>query len=426
MAPVAEMAPAPAPPPSKRILGVVFLTLFLDLLGFGVILPIQPFYAESFGASATVVTLIGATYSLMQFLFAPVWGRLSDRIGRRPVVLISIAFACLGWLVLGFAANLWMLVAARTIAGFGNANLGTVQAIVADVTPPKDRARGMGLIGAAFGLGFLFGPVVGGFFGSRYGPEVPAFISAGLAAFNWIVAFAFLKETRRPHAAPDPHLRRTLFPGGALKRAFGVPNVGPLLTMGFVYAVGFSLMEAGLALFMERQFIAPDIFGTPAGHAEAARLTMWVLFVVGMTAVVVQGGLIRPLRKRFSERSLLLAGTALIVPGFLGIGGLPFADLPYATMLPISILIAAGSGLFSPASTSLLSQSVGDDEQGGVLGVGQSIQSLGRIVGPGFSGLLLDLHRAVPFLVGAALLSGAFLLALRVKNPSELPGRSET
>jgi len=412
----------------RRILGVVFLTLFLDLLGFGVILPVQPFYAESFGSSATVVTLIGASYSLMQFVCAPLWGRLSDRIGRRPVILVSIAFACVGWLILGFANALWMFVASRLIAGFGNANLGTVQAVVADVTSAKDRAKGMGMVGAAFGLGFLFGPIIGGVFGGRYGPEVPALIAAGLAAVNWVAAFFLLPEsyTEEKRAAARAGLvvddghggRRSLLPMQALKQAMGMPGVAPLLVMGFVFTVGFSLMEAALSLFVERQFVSPTIFGTEAGHKEAATLAMQVLVTVGITAVIVQGGLIRPLRNRFGEPTLLLAGSLLIAIGFGATAALPFLALPFVAMLAIQIVVAAGSGVFSPSSSSLLSRSVPEDRQGAILGVGQSVSSLGRIVGPGIAGALLDLHRSLPFALGALLLVVAAALSLRVREPA--------
>jgi MFS family permease len=406
----------------RRAMIVAFLTLFLDLLGFGVILPIQPFYAESFGASATVVTLIGAAYSLMQFLFAPMWGRLSDRVGRRPVVLISIAFACAGWLILGFASGLWMLVAARAVAGFGNANLGTVQAIVADVTRPEDRARGMGLIGAAFGLGFLFGPVVGGIFGGLYGPTVPAFIACGLAVVNWLFAFFMLPETRKAGVVVDnPHLRRSIFPFSAMREAWRIESVAPLLLLGFVFTVGFSLMESALSLFVERQFVSDAIAGIDPAvlvehHKTAARLTMFVLVTVGIAAVIVQGGLIRPLRSRYSEKQLIIAGSLLITAGFLAVAAVPFTALPFWAMLPIAAVIAVGSGVLTPSSSSLLSRSVDETRQCSVLGVGQAASSLGRFVGPASSGFLLDLHRSTPFLVGAVLLVIAAGLATRVKT----------
>ncbi len=422
----------------NKAMGIAFLTLFLDLLGFGVILPIQPFYAESFGASATVVTLIGAAYSLMQFVFAPMWGRLSDRIGRRPVVVTSIFFACIGWLILAFAERveegsrvvdsagvvvehgygLLMLVLARAIAGFGNANLGTVQAIVADVTKPEERAKGMGMIGAAFGLGFLFGPVVGGVFGGLYGPTVPAFIAASLAVLNFILAFVLLPETRKPGTVvAGAHApRRSIFPFEAMREAWRIESVAPLLLLGLVFTIGFSLMESALSLFVERQFIGPDVFGTVEGHKLAARLTMQVLVTVGVTAVIVQGGLIRPLRKRFDEKGLIIVGSLSIAVGFVAVAGLPFSTLPFFMMFPITVIIAFGSGILSPSSSSLLSRSVDDERQGSVLGVGQAASSLGRIIGPASAGALLDLHRSLPFAVGAVLLVVAAGLATRVKS----------
>ncbi len=409
----------------KRTLGIVFLTLFLDLLGFGIILPVQPFYAESFGATATVVTLIGASYSLMQFLFAPFWGRLSDRIGRRPVILVSIAFACVGWLILGFAHALWMFVLSRLVAGFGNANLGTVQAVVADVTPPKDRAKGMGMVGAAFGLGFLFGPIIGGVFGSRYGADVPALIAAGLAVVNWLAAFFMLPESHPPEKRGQPVVadghgpRRSIFPVESLKEALKLPSVAPLLIMGLVFGVGFSLMEAALSLFVEREFVPTDIFGTEEGHKQAANLAMQVLVTVGVTAVIVQGGLIRPLRQRFGERTLLLIGAVLIGLGFAATAAIPFLHLPFMAMIGINVVVAVGSGVFSPSSSSLLSRTVPADRQGAILGVGQSVASLARIIGPSMAGALLDVHRSLPFALGATLLMIAAVLTLRVQAPSD-------
>ncbi len=404
-------------------MGVVFLTLFLDLLGFGIILPVQPFYAESFGASATVVTLIGACYSLMQFLFAPFWGRLSDRIGRRPVILTSVLFGGIGWLILGMANGLWMFVLARLVAGFGNANLGTVQAVVADVTTGKDRARGMGIVGAAFGLGFLFGPVIGGVFGSLYGAHVPALIAAGLAVVNWFAAFFLLPESRVKSTAvdvvADGHGRRSVFPIAAVREAMAIESVAPLLVMNLVFGIGFSLMEAALSLFVERQFVPANLFGTEEGHKLAARLAMFVLVSVGVTAVLVQGGLIRPLRARFNEKQLLAAGALLVAFGFAGTAALGLTrngTLPIAAMIALNVVVAAGSGVFSPSASSMLSRSVDADRQGAVLGVGQSVASLARIIGPGVAGLLLDAHRSLPFAAGAVLLLVAALLTRRLKD----------
>ncbi len=410
-----------------RIMAVVFLTLFLDLLGFGIILPVQPFYAESFGATATVVTLIGACYSLMQFIFAPFWGRLSDRIGRRPVILTSVFFGGIGWLILGFANGLWMFVLARAIAGFGNANLGTVQAVVADITTGKDRARGMGIVGAAFGLGFLFGPIIGGIFGAAYGAHVPALIAAGLAGVNWIAAFFLLPESRVVGTAVDAVStdghgpRRSIFPVQAMREALKLPSVAPLLLMNLVFGVGFSLMEAALSLFIERQFVPSETFGTDEGHKMAARLAMYTLVSVGITAVIVQGGLIRPLRKRFDERALLVLGSLLIAFGFAGtatLGIMPPGTTTVGMLIALNVFVAAGSGVFSPSASALLSRSASADQQGAVLGVGQSVASLARVIGPSMAGFLLDQHRSLPFALGAVLLVVAALLTTRVRGTS--------
>jgi MFS family permease len=427
---VDHVEPSPSPslvssPPvaNTRVLGVVFLTLFLDLLGFGVILPVQPFYAKSFGASAALVTLISAGYSLMQFVFAPFWGRLSDRVGRRPVVLTSVAFACVGWLILGSANALWMLVLSRLVAGFGNANLGTVQAIVADVLPPKDRARGMGMVGASFGLGFLFGPVVGGFASAHWGMAAPAFISSGLALLNLVLAALFLRETHPRHretstTAPSPTVQRTLFPWSAMREALAIHDARAMLVVGFVYAVGFSMMESALSLFIEQAFVPHDIVGTDAGNRMAAQLTMQVLVVVGVTAVVVQGGLIRPIRKLLSEKQMLVGGALLIVVAFALNAALPLIPhVPVAAMYPIMVLLSVGSGLYTTTASSLLSRSVDDERQGSVLGVGQSMSSLGRILGPAVAGSLLQLWPGLPFGLGAVLLFVAALVATTVKTP---------
>src|SRR5688572_16346683 len=175
---------------------VIFFTVFLDLLGFGLIIPILPYYAERFGATPSVITLIMASYSLMQFLFAPVWGRLSDRVGRRPIILMSLAVSTTGYLLLGFASSLTHVFLARILAGIGNANLPTAQAYIADVTRPEERARGMGLVGMAFGLGFVFGPAFGGFLGSLWIP-LPAFVAAGLTALDLALAAVVLREPAR-------------------------------------------------------------------------------------------------------------------------------------------------------------------------------------------------------------------------------------
>lgn len=405
----------PPKKPSSSALRVAFVTLFLDLLGFGIIIPIAPFYAESFGARPATVTLLTASYSLMQFLFAPMWGALSDRIGRRPIVLISIAVAAVGYLVFGLAESLWMLFAARMISGFGNANIGTVQAIVADVTSGADRAKGMGMIGAAFGLGFVFGPVIGGLVGFAWGPSAPAFVAAGLAALNWIFAYTKLPETRVVGTgAREP---RGFLGLRALAKATRYANLPQLLAIAFVFTAGFAMMESTLGLFVEHSFVDSELIGSRVGHQRASLLTMWVMLAVGVTSVIVQGGLIGRLKKASSEKTLIIAGCALLVVSF---AMMPFTPpLGFAAVFPVVIVLAFGSGIFSPSQSSLLSRSVPGDEQGAMLGLGQSMSALGRIVGPFTGGFLFERGHGAPFFTGAVLIGLGLLVAVTLKQAHE-------
>ena len=406
-------------PNKKRIYAVVVLTLFLDMLGFGILIPVQPFYAESFGASPAVATLLGTSYSGMQFLFAPFWGRLSDRVGRRPVVLVSIAMAAAAFLLFGFATSLPMLFAARMLAGFGNANIGTVQAIVADVTAGEDRAKGMGLVGAAIGLGFVFGPVVGALV-SRWGLNAPAFVSAALAAVNLVLAYKLLPETRVVGAASAA--KKLHVDVGALRRAAAWPNVPQLLALSLFVITGFAMMEFSLGFFIERTWVKEAVGATGevgrAAHTRAAHLTGWLLFAVGIASAIVQGGLIGRLNKALGERVLIRAGISITAAAFLLIPVVG-ATGSFPLMFPVAILIAIGSGLAQPSVNSFLSRSVDADAQGAVLGLGQSFQALGRVFGPAMSGVLFERAVGLPFQVGAALLLVGLAVALFLGPPRD-------
>jgi len=386
---------------------VVFLTVFLDLLGFGLLIPISAFYAESFGARPALITVLGACYSLMQFLFMPFWGRVSDRIGRRPVILLSVAVSCIGFLGFGLASSLWMLFAARLLSGFGNANIAAAQAVIADTTTPENRAKGMGVIGAAFGLGFIIGPAIGGTLG-QISLNTPAFVSAGLAAINWVLAYFLLPETRKIGGAQ--HRSHLSFAG--LREVRGQSNVGRLLTLSLLITAAFALMEQVLGLYFERIWVPTAT--TPmlalAGHKHAAMLTTYAMVVVGVTMTIVQGGLIGPMARRFGEDRLVRAGTLLMVAGLLGVPAAG-ASGSFGFELPVMVLLALGSGLTTPSITSLLSRSSGADTQGSVLGMGQSLSSLGRVLGPLTAGTLFELGIKLPFLIGAALMAVAVWLA---------------
>jgi MFS family permease len=408
---------------NKGVLGVAFLTLFLDLLGFGLLIPSQTFIAESLGAHPWQVTLLGTAYSGMQFLFAPFWGRLSDRVGRRPIVLISIAVGAVGFLIYGFATSLVVLYLSRALAGFGNANLGTVQAVVADVTTGKDRAKGMGIIGAAFGLGFLFGPFIGGLMVSTFhlGQQSPAFAAAIFACINWVSAFFLLKETHPNKGASSGTTRDNfaVFSPAALRHAARHVNVSALFTLALVYSLGFSLMEQILNLYVEHSFLPANVIGTKEGWELATGMSTKVMITVGLTAVVVQGGLIGQLRKRMSEKLMIIAGTATIAVSFVGlslVGGL--GQQGWLLMFPVIIVLSVGSGILSPSQSSLLSRSVPGAEQGAILGMGQSMASLGRVLGPAMAGILFQIFHGLPFVVGAVLIGVGTLVATGLKQPA--------
>ncbi|MCB9780742.1 MAG: MFS transporter [Alphaproteobacteria bacterium] len=378
-----------------RALIPVLLAVFLDLLGFGIVIPLLTFYAEDYGASALQVTMLMACYSLAQLLMAPVWGAISDRYGRRPVLLASIGAAAL--FLSGFAAadQLWMLFLFRTLHGASAANISTAQAAVADLTPPEKRAMGMGLIGAAFGVGFTLGPWLGGEL-SRWGHATPIWLAAGLSALNFLLALFLLPETRGMQGeGAAPAARRTLDP-----RRFAAvlrhPVVGLCVGLTFLTTIAFAMMESTFTLFAEhaRGLDAPTV-GRYFG-------------VAGLVMIFVQGGLIGRLVKRFGEAPLVPVGLLLLT---LGLALLPFAPPPLA-MVSVFVLIAIGQGISTPSLQALISKGTSVDEQGFVLGTNQSMSALARVVGPLLGGLLFaHVLEQAPFLGASALLGVGFLFS---------------
>ena len=412
-------------------LGILFLAVFLDLIGFGILIPIQPFYAEMFGARPAAITLLSASFSLVQFLFAPLLGRISDSVGRRPIMLFTIAINAVGYALFGLAGSLPMLFLARITSGFGSANIGTAQAIVADSTTPETRAKGMGIIGAAFGLGFILGPAIGGLF-SQYGLSLPAFVAAGLSTINWFYAFFRLPETHpakvpgeRIESARESQHGRT--PGRHhlglswrdLKNAVKHPNVPQLFWLYLIGTVAFSLMEQTLGLYIERIWLPSTGGGPSTAHLRhASAMTAYFLVVVGVTGAIVQGVLIGRFARRFGEHRLVVAGTVLVGCTLVLIPIV--ADIRiYALLLALGPILALGSGILNPSIPSLLSQATESDAFGGILGLGQSLSALGRVVGPMFAGLLFELSHEIPFYLGAALMFTCSLVSLTIRVVSD-------
>jgi DHA1 family tetracycline resistance protein-like MFS transporter len=396
---------------------VIFTTVFIDLVGFGIVIPVLPFYAEGtvFNASPRTVGLLFASYSIMQLVFSPILGRLSDKYGRRPVLLLSIIGTGIGFLMIGLAQTLLMLFLGRILDGITGGNISTAQAYIADVTTKENRAKGMGLIGAAFGLGFILGPAIGGIL-SRWGIHVPFFFAAGLCFANAVLLYFTLPETvTADHPARDSAAKgRGL---GQLIESLKQPNLAFVLTIYFLFIVAFSIMTTSFSLYTMFRF------GYDATH------TGYLFAYVGIIAVVIQGGLIGRLVKKFGEIPLVIFGALCFA---ISLFAVPFVGPAFGGLAGLLIgggVFSMGNSLATPALTSLASRNADASEQGTVLGVTQSVASLARAVGPSLAALLInsatthvgadgvahfmsDQSLRLTFWTGAAIMAAAFLLAL--------------
>jgi MFS family permease len=390
-----DSKPTENPPADKKSLLLIALTVFIDLIGFGLIIPALPTFAQQLNADDFTVGLLIAIYSLMQFIFMPFWGRLSDRIGRKTVLLTSLCASSIGYLLWGLAAgNLMMLFIARAVAGFGNANIAVAQAYIADVTTKETRAKGMGLIGAAFGLGFVLGPAIGGGLSA---------MGMSLAHFGFVaLAFSLLDLIFTALYLPEPKKRSN---AGAERFPMGLgfyidtikdSKLRVSLLIFFISTFAFANMEATLILLTNKQF-------------QFTTMQNSLLFVyIGVLMVIVQGRLIHGLSKKYGERKLISMGACLIA---LGLALTPFAGNVPLLYLALAFL-AFGSGFATPANQSLLSKLAPEDRMGGVLGVGQSLSTLGRIIGPALGCYLFQtMGVSSPYIVGASAMVAVLLLS---------------
>jgi multidrug resistance protein len=361
--------------------GVIWATVALDLVGFGIVLPILPLYAERFGASPATIGLLVASFSLAQLVFAPIWGRVSDRVGRKPVLVLSLAGTAVGSLLTGLAGSLWLLFAARILDGISGASVSVAQAAVADIAEPDERPRLLGLLGAAFGVGFVVGPALGGL-AALGGPEVPFLLAAALAGANALVAARRLPETKPSQAAPDA--LATAVEETRRSRALAM-----LLVVGFTAYVAFSGFEATFALLGE------DRFGL-----DEASIGM-VFAAVGLFHVLVQVRAVGPVTARLGLGRALRAGLAAQLAGLL----LVAVDGGWPTLVAGLAAVTAGTGLVTPSLSSSVAAVAHVERRGAALGVQQSAGAVGRVLGPVLAGVLFE-HVAVPapYLVGAVLL----------------------
>lgn len=407
----AAPATAPAETSHARALATVWFTLFLDLVSFGIVIPVLPFYAKSTGASEGIVALLATAYSAAQFLMAPVLGRLSDRHGRRPVMLISILGSTLAMLTLAFASVLWMLFLARIISGVCNANVSTAHAYVADRVPPMQRARYMGMMGTAVGVGFILGPSIGGLLSRDDFPQLPFFFAAGLSALNLVMAFFWLPESHRPSAAASagPAQPRPSLLSVATDGAFWRGQVGVMVAVYFGFFCAFATMEATFALFTEA------CFGW--GAAETGKFFAFV----GTIIVLFQGVVVGRAVASFGERRTLLAGLCMSITGFALLSQVPSGWwIPFA-----GIFIAGGNGLIMPSMSALVSRHSTSQDQGINSGFAQSAGALGRILGPAIAGALFELVSPRTPMASAAIIVSlvAVTVLLRVGEPRPDAGR---
>ncbi|MFC2088047.1 MFS transporter [Calditrichota bacterium] len=381
---------------NKTHLLIIFLTIFIDLLGFGIIIPILPFYAEHFGASALQIGLLSMSYSLMQFIFAPVWGRISDRIGRRPVLLFCLAGTAIGHILFGFADSLIVLFISRSLTGIAAASIPVAMAYISDVTTPENRAKGMGMVGAAFGLGFIFGPAIGGVL-SQYGYPVPIFFAAGLSFVAASLAYFKLPESLKFTDKPIENGRK--FNLTNLKNAITNPTIGILFIIFFLITLSFANLETMFALFTERKY---GFDATTNGYLFA---------LVGIISATVQGVLIGPLVKKFGEKKLISFSILLLSAGFILF---PLANSMYL-FVPAVAMISFAIGVHNPSVITLISKNTPPEKQGGILGLNQSLGSLARVLGPIWGGYFFDtVGIGFPFLSAGILIFLIFFLSLRL------------
>ena len=415
----------------KPSLGVIFLTVVIDLLGFGIVMPFLTLQArDAFGVDAGTAALLGACYSAMQFLFMPLWGRLSDRVGRRPVMLTSIFFSALTMAGLGVALAwsntiVWLFVA-RALSGSATANIGTASAYIADITTPEERVKGMGLIGMAFGLGFLIGPGIGGLLSTyeingRHGPYA-CFAAAGLSVVNLVWALVALPESLPKSRRADASNARPveLLRLSALRALLKTPGISSASLTNFLIILAFSGLEITYAMY------AKDAFALD--HKAVG-----IMFVfMGMVGALVQGGFVRRVSGKVRETSLTRAGLLLMLAGFVGFVLAPRIGLP--ALFVTSALIAVGNGLTQPSISAYISRLADPRRQGEALSGNQSLSSLARVFGPLLGGILYEHGSWVAF-VSCALLDALALgvaqgmLAVQPKPPEDLstplapPGR---
>ncbi len=379
---------------NKASLSVIFVTVFIDLLGFGILMPILPtFGSKHLGISNFEIGISIAIFSFMQFLFNPIMGRLSDKYGRRPIILGSLAMTVTSYLIFSVTNSFFLLIVSRILAGLGGSNIGAAQAYIADITPKQDRAKGMGIIGAAFGLGFVFGPVAGGIL-SKFGYVAVGLGSASFSMLAFLFALFFLPESNTDRKTSKIEFK--LFEFSYAKKLLSHPEIGILIIFYFIVIFSMANIFGTLSLLGYKVFHFTD------------QQNGYVFGIMGIVGAVIQGGVIKKLSHKFSERIIIMGGALFMMVGL--------ALMPYEkNFLEVAIVVAIygiGTGILQPVVVSMVSKYAPESEQGAVLGFNQSIASFARVLGPIWGGFAFDyLGYEFPFLTGAAFTFISFLIA---------------
>lgn len=370
---------------------VLLLTVFIDMICFSMIFPVLPYFVKELNLSDTMVGIAAASFALMNFLFSPFWGSMSDRRGRRPVMLLSIAITFVANIMLAFTNSLFLLLAARIMAGIGSANISVAQAYMADISKPEERTKNLGMVGAVFGLGFIVGPVIGGYLKSFSGEGSVLWVGLGAAIFNIINLVSAWFSLTESNAHRDIDIKRSLNPLEQIIRWLRAPMINQLMWIFFLYVTAFSMMQITSGLLWQEKYQLTE------------KESSYVFALIGIVSALSQGLFIRWFTKRYTEKQLIVSG-ALLMGISLALIPVPSKEWFIPFELIVVTLLAFGNALITPPLTSWLSKIAPPQSVGQVMGANQSFASLSRVIGPTLGGFLYPVWHSVPFFVSGAIM----------------------